>query len=78
MNTPKLKSQIDLEQPFQSYKVIVSEVRGYLIDVAASSEEEALTYAKVNKTYIQYDSRIVDTHYQIYKTEKDDDDGTDR
>ena len=63
----KLKSQIDLTEPIETYKIMVSEVHGFFIDVAASSEKEALTYAKLNKTYKQYGSAIVDTHYQVFK-----------
>ena len=68
---PKLVSQIDLDKPIQTYKVMVSEVRGYMIDVAASNEEEALKSAKAKNYYKQYDSRVVDTHYQIYNEEGD-------
>jgi len=70
---PKLKSQIDLDQPIQTYTVVVSEVRGYKIDVAASSEQDALTYAELNKTYKQYGLQVVDTHYQIFTKEDDND-----
>jgi len=71
-NIPKLVSQIDLDKPIQTYKVMVSEVRGYMIDVAASNEEEALKSAKAKNYYKQYDSRVVDTHYQIFTTEDED------
>jgi len=71
------KAKIDLTEPIRTYKVMVSEVRGFLINVAASSEAEALTYARLNKTYEQYNSQIVDTHYQLYTDEKGDDDETD-
>tara|TARA_R100000935_G_C2780582_1_gene141545 strand:+ start:374 stop:592 length:219 start_codon:yes stop_codon:yes gene_type:complete len=67
---PKLKSQIDLEQPIQKYKVMVSQVTGYFIDVAASNEEDALKYAKAKNYYKQYDLQVVDTHYQIFTKEE--------
>jgi len=67
---PKLKSQIDLEQPIQKYKVMVSQVTGYFIDVAASNEEDALKYAKAKNYYNQYDLQVVDTHYQIFTKEE--------
>ena len=51
---------------------MVSEVRGYMIDVAAYNEEEALKSAKAKNYYKQYDSRVVDTHYQIFTTEDED------
>jgi len=72
-DVPKLISQIDLDQPIQTYKVMVSQVWGYLIDVAASNEDDALKYAASRNYYEQYGSRIVDTHYQIF-TEEDDSD----
>ena len=67
---PKLKSQIDLEQPIQKYKVMVSQITGYFIDVAASNEEDALKYAKAKNYFKQYDLQVVDTHYQIFTKEE--------
>jgi|TARA_B110000914_G_scaffold181675_1_gene164197 hypothetical protein len=61
--TAKLKMQIDIEQPIQVYKVMMSEVSGYFIDVAASSPEEALEYANINKksgVYKPYGLQVVD------------------
>jgi hypothetical protein len=61
--TDKLKMQIDIEKPIQVYKVLMSEVSGYFIDVAAENAEEAMQYAESNKKsgmYKPYDKQIVD------------------
>lgn len=61
--TDKLKMQIDIEKPIQVYKVLMSEVSGYFIDVAAENAEEAMQYAEHNKKsgmYKPYDKKVVD------------------
>jgi len=61
--TDKLKMQIDIEAPIQVYKVLMSEVSGYYIDVAAENAEEALQYAEMNKKsgmYKPYSRMLVD------------------
>jgi|TARA_B110000977_G_scaffold48939_1_gene66456 hypothetical protein len=54
---------IDINEPIEVYKVLMSEVSGYFIDVAASSPEEAMHYAEINKKsgmYKPYDKEVVD------------------
>ena len=61
--TDKLKMQIDIEAPIQVYKVMMSEVSGYYIDVAAENAEEAMEYAEMNKRsgmYKPYNRELVD------------------
>jgi|TARA_R110000803_G_scaffold54309_3_gene111009 hypothetical protein len=61
--TDKLKMQIDIEAPIQVYKVLMSEVSGYYIDVAAENTEEAMQYAEMNKKsgmYKPYNRMLVD------------------
>ena len=58
-----MKGIIDISKPIQTYKVMMSEVRGYYIDVAASTPEQAMEYAEVNKRagmYKKYNGHIVD------------------
>jgi len=56
----KLVMQIDVTSEIKTYKVLMSEVCGYYIDVPASSPEEALKFAKVGKFYETYGKKIVD------------------
>ena len=51
---------IDTEVAIQKYKVLMGEVSGYYIDVAASSPEEALKFAGVNRTYPKYNEHTVE------------------
>ena len=60
----KLVMQRDIEKPIQVYKVLMSQVRGYYIDVAAINAEEAMEYAELNKnknTYKEYENQVVET-----------------
>mgnify|MGYP003625114344 FL=1 len=52
--------QIDTEEKIETYKVLMGEVSGYYIDVAASSPEEALKFAGVNRSYPKYNEHIVE------------------
>jgi hypothetical protein len=59
----KLVMQMDVEKPIKVYKVMMSKVSGYFIDVAAGSPEEALQYAEINKNsgvYKPYGDQVVD------------------
>ena len=47
----KLIMQKDVESKLNRYKVMMSEVHGYYIDVPASSPEEALKFAKAGSYY---------------------------
>ena len=58
-----MKEIIDIDEPIETYKVMMSEVRGYYIDVPASSASEAMQYAEVGKRagiYKKYHGHIVD------------------
>jgi|TARA_R110002096_G_scaffold140400_1_gene294953 hypothetical protein len=58
-----MKKAIDLTTPVHTYTVMMSEVRGYYIDVAASTPEQAMEYAEINKRaglYKKYHGHIVD------------------
>ena len=60
----KLVMQRDIEKPIQVYKVLMSQVRGYYIDVAATNAEEAMEYAELNKNkniYKEYENQVVET-----------------
>ena len=60
----KLVMQRDIEKPIQVYKVLMSQVRGYYIDVAAINAEEAMEYAELNKNnniYKEYENQVVET-----------------
>jgi len=60
----KLKMQIDVTSEIQTYKVLMSEVIGYYINVAAESPEEAETYARLNNRdsmYKRYGDNVVET-----------------
>ena len=52
--------QIDTEEKIETYKILMGEVSGYYIDVAASSPEEALKYAEVNRTYPKYNEHTIE------------------
>jgi len=51
---------IDTEEKIETYKVLMGEVSGYYIDVAASTPEEALKFAGVNRSYPKYNEHIVE------------------
>jgi hypothetical protein len=51
---------IDTEVAIQKYKVLMGVVSGYYIDVAASSPEEALEYAELNRTYPKYNEHTIE------------------
>lgn len=62
----KLKMQIDVTSEIQTYKVLMSEVIGYYINVAAESPEEAETYARLNNRdsmYKRYGDKVVETEF---------------
>lgn len=52
--------QIDTEEKIETYMVLMGEVSGYYIDVAASSPEEALKFAGVNRSYRKYNEHLVE------------------
>lgn len=56
----KLVMQKDVESKLNTYKVMMSEVYGYYVDVPASSPEEALKFAKASKHYEEYSRKLVD------------------
>tara|TARA_A200000159_G_scaffold27376_1_gene24160 strand:- start:1036 stop:1260 length:225 start_codon:yes stop_codon:yes gene_type:complete len=56
----KLVMQKDVESKLNTYKVMMSEVHGYYIDVPASSPEEALKFAKAGSYYEEYGRKVVD------------------
>lgn len=57
----KLIMQKDVESKLNRYKVMMSEVHGYYIDVPASSPEEAMKFAKAGRSYYQeYGRKVVD------------------
>ena len=51
---------ITTEEKIETYTVLMGEVSGYYIDVAASSPEEALKFAGVNRSYPKYNEHIVE------------------
>ena len=51
---------IDTEEKIETYKVLMGAVSGYHIDVAASTPEEALKFAGVNRSYPKYNEHIVE------------------
>jgi hypothetical protein len=62
----KLKMQIDVTSEIQTYKVLMSEVIGYYINVTAESPEEAETYARLknrDSMYKRYGDKVVETEF---------------
>lgn len=62
----KLKMQIDINSDIKTYKVLMSEVIGYYIDIAAESSEEAEQYANLNNRdtmYKRYGDKVVETAF---------------
>tara|TARA_R100001377_G_C3098606_1_gene78373 strand:+ start:44 stop:262 length:219 start_codon:yes stop_codon:yes gene_type:complete len=59
-----MKKPIDLDKPVYKYKVLMSELIGYYITIAASSPEEAQHYAndtQMRKNYTKSDIMVVET-----------------
>lgn len=56
----KLIMQKDVESKLNRYKIMMSEVHGYYIDVPASSPEEAMKFAKAGSYYEEYGRKVVD------------------
>jgi|TARA_R110002020_G_scaffold454663_1_gene670539 hypothetical protein len=59
-----VKGIIDTSKPVYKYKVLMSELLGYYVDVAASSPEEAQQYANnpnIRKHWNKYGISVVET-----------------
>lgn len=59
-----MKGIIDTSKPVYKYKVLMSELLGYYVNVAASSPEEAQQYAnnpKIRQHWNKYDIKVVET-----------------
>lgn len=59
-----MKGIIDTSKPVYKYKVLMSELLGYYVDVAASSPEEAQQYANspdIRKHWKKYGISVVET-----------------
>jgi hypothetical protein len=59
-----MKGIIDTSEPVHKYKVLMSELIGYYVDVAASSPEEARKFANnpdIRQHWHKYDIKVVET-----------------
>jgi len=64
LNTEEYYRSIDSDT-FQTYTVVIEEVRRFKVEIAAADEDEALLFARINKTYKQHESQVIDTNYNI-------------
>ena len=59
-----MKGIIDTTKPIQSYRVLVSELSGYYLTIAAETPEEAMEYGKdeaMRKNYKMSEIMVVET-----------------
>jgi|TARA_R110000803_G_scaffold30724_1_gene69084 hypothetical protein len=59
-----MKGIIDTSKPIQSYRVLMSELSGYYLTIAAETPEEAMEYGKdeaMRKNYKMSEIMVVET-----------------
>ena len=59
-----MKGIIDTTKPIQSYRVLMSELSGYYLTIAAETPEEAMEYGKdeaMRKNYKMSEIMVVET-----------------
>ena len=59
-------------ETIQVYTITIDETRRYTIDVAASSEDEALVIARMDKTHKQNNPQIIDKICTVFTSRSDD------